>query len=289
MLTSVFFEHVSNRHNLRGNLMTHHTVTDSADPRLDDYLRLTDVTLRRVKEPADGLYIAESLTILGRALDAGHQPRSVLTSSKWLPALDSVLTAKGATSTDVLVADDALIESVTGFAVHRGTLASMHRPKPADPMAILQGARRLVILEDIVDHTNVGALFRSVAGIGADAVWVSERCADPYYRRSIRVSMGTVFQVPWARIGQVADMANPLRQAGWETAALALANTATDIDTFAEDAPERLALLLGTEGDGLQASSIAVADHVVRIPMRHGVDSLNVAAAGAVAMWTLRY
>jgi tRNA G18 (ribose-2'-O)-methylase SpoU len=269
--------------------MGHHQVTDLADPRLDDYLRLTDVALRSVKEPQDGLYIAESLTILGRALDAGHTPRSVLTSSKWLPALEQLLAEKGAGDTDVLVADDALIESVTGFAVHRGTLASMHRPQPADPMAILDGATRLVILEDIVDHTNVGALFRSVAGVGADAVWVSERCADPYYRRSIRVSMGTVCQVPWARIGDVSDMVEPLRTAGWETVALALTDTATDIDTFAKNAPERLALLLGTEGDGLRASSISAADHVVRIPMKNGVDSLNVAAAGAVAMWALRY
>ena len=269
--------------------MTHHRVTDSSDPRLDDYLRLTDVALRTVKEPADGLYIAESLTILGRALDAGHTPRSVLTSAKWLPALNELLTDKDATDTDVLVADDAVIESVTGFAVHRGTLASMHRPQPSDPMAILDGAKRLVILEDIVDHTNVGALFRSVAGVGADAVWVSERCADPYYRRSIRVSMGTVFQVPWARIGEVSDMAELLQAAGWETAALALTDDAADIDAFADSAPERLAVLLGTEGDGLQAASIAAADHVVRIPMKHGVDSLNVAAAGAVAMWALRY
>jgi tRNA G18 (ribose-2'-O)-methylase SpoU len=268
--------------------VAHHQVTDAADPRLDDYLRLTDVALRKVKEPTDGLYIAESLTILGRALDAGHTPRSVLTSSKWVPALDDLLRKKNATATDVLVADDAVIESVTGFAVHRGTLASMHRPASPDPMAILEGARRLVILEDIVDHTNVGALFRSVAGVGADAVWVSERCADPYYRRSIRVSMGTVFQVPWARIGQVSDMAEALRAAGWEMAALALTDDAVDIDSFATTAPQRLALVLGTEGDGLHAQSIQAADHVVKIPMKHGVDSLNVAAAGAVAMWALR-
>jgi tRNA G18 (ribose-2'-O)-methylase SpoU len=274
---------------LGGTLVTHHTVSDAGDPRLDDYLRLTDVALRVAKEPASGLYIAESLTILGRALDAGHTPRSVLTSSKWVPALDHLLEEKNATDTAVLVADDTLIESVTGFAVHRGTLASMHRPEPSDPMAILDGARRLVILEDIVDHTNVGALFRSVAGVGADAIWVSERCADPFYRRSIRVSMGTVFQVPWARIGQVEDMADSLRASSWEIAALALTDTATNIDTFARVAPERLAVLLGTEGDGLQAASIAAADHVVKIPMKHGVDSLNVAAAGAVAMWALRY
>jgi tRNA G18 (ribose-2'-O)-methylase SpoU len=288
MLTGVFFRHVSKRRDW-GNLVAHHAVTDPTDPRLDDYVRLTDVALRRISEPANGLYIAESLTILGRALDAGHKPRSVLTSNKWLPALDTLLADKGVDNTEVLVADDTVIESVTGFAVHRGTLASMHRPEASDPLAILVGKKRLVILEDIVDHTNVGALFRSVAGVGADAVWVSERCADPYYRRSIRVSMGTVFQVPWARIGQVSEMTDALRVAGWETAALALTDTATDIDAFATNAPEQLALVLGTEGGGLQAASIASANHVVRIPMKHGVDSLNVAAAGAVAMWALRY
>lgn len=266
--------------------MTLHRVTDQNDPRLDDYLRLTDVALRRVKEPSDGLYIAESLTILGRALDAGHTPRSVLTSDKWVPPLNALLAEKGASDTVVLVADDALIESVTGFAVHRGTLASMHRPRPVDPLSVLVNAKRLVILEDIVDHTNVGAVFRSVAGVGADAVWVTQRCADPLYRRSIRVSMGTVFQVPWARIGHASDMVGPLHDAGWEIAALALTDGAQDIDTF--HAPQRLALLLGTEGQGLQALSIAAADHVVKIPMKHGVDSLNVAAAGAVAMWAVR-
>jgi len=272
----------------QGAVVTQHQVTDSADPRVDDYLRLTDMALRRVTEPENGLYIAESLTILGRALDAGHTPRSVLTSAKWLPALNDLLAAKDALDTDVFVATDDVIESVTGFAVHRGTLASMHRPPAADPMAIIQGAKRLIILEDIVDHTNVGALFRSVAGIGADAVWVSERCADPYYRRSIRVSMGSVLQVPWARIGHVPNMVDSLRANGWEVAALALSDNAVDLDTFARNAPARLAVLLGTEGDGLQAASIAAADHVVMIPMQHGVDSLNVAAAGAVAMWALR-
>lgn len=268
--------------------MAFHKVTDLSDHRLDGYLRLTDMALRRVKEPADGLYIAESLTVLGRALDAGHTPRSVLTSTKWLGQLETLLAQKGASNAVVLVASDDLIESVTGFMVHRGTLASMNRPEAADPMGIIEGARRLVILEDIVDHTNVGALFRSVAGIGADAVWVSERCADPLYRRSIRVSMGTVFQVPWATVPSVAEMADPLHRAGWDIAALALSPHAVDLDVFSVAAPDRLAVVLGTEGTGLQPSSLASADHVVAIPMKNGVDSLNVAAAGAVAMWALR-
>ena len=267
-------------------------VSNPSDPRLDDYLRLTDTTLRRVKEPRDGLYIAESLTILARALEAGHRPRSVLTTSKWMAplqqVLETVLGVSGAQDVPVLVGESDFIESITGFVVHRGTLASMHRPEPADPMALLAGARRLVILEDIVDHTNVGALFRSVAGVGADAVWVTERCADPLYRRSIRVSMGTVFQIPWARVESVASQATALHQAGWSIVALALTDNAVALDVFSLNAPERLALLLGTEGEGLRAPSLAVADTVVTIPMRHGVDSLNVAAAGAVAMWELR-
>lgn len=269
--------------------MNEYTVDDASDPRLDDYLRLTDIALRRVKEPQDGLYIAESLTILGRALDSGHRPRSVLTSHKWLPALREVIASSAYPDTRILVAADDVIETVTGFQVHRGTLASMNRPHPRDPMEFLASARRLVVLEDIVDHTNVGALFRSVAGVGADAVWVSERCADPLYRRSIRVSMGTVFQVPWARVSSVSDMAPRLREAGWVVVALALGEDAVDLDVFAANRHDKLALVLGTEGHGLSPASVAAADVTVAIPMKNGVDSLNVAAAGAVAMWALRY
>jgi tRNA G18 (ribose-2'-O)-methylase SpoU len=265
-----------------------YSVQDPADPRLDDYLRLTDMVLRRVKEPADGLYIAESLTVLARALDALHRPRSVLTADKWLPPLEALLASKNLTDVEILVASDELIETVTGFSVHRGTLASMHRPVPADPMDIISNRSRLVIMEDIVDHTNVGALFRSVAGVGADAVWVTQRCADPLYRRSIRVSMGTVFQVPWATITSVADMVPLLHNAGWTVAALALDEGAIDIDVFAAQRPSQLAILLGTEGEGLSSESLECSDHVVTIPMKNGVDSLNVAAAGALALWALR-
>jgi tRNA G18 (ribose-2'-O)-methylase SpoU len=266
-----------------------HHVRDANDPSLDDYLQLTDMALRRVREPKDGLYIAESLTILGRALTAGHQPRSVLTSDKWLPVLTELWESHGNPGAPIFVADDDVVEAVTGFHVHRGTLASMHRPLLPDPMDIVRHAHRLVIIEDVVDHSNVGALFRSVAGVGADAVWVSEQCADPLYRRSIRVSMGTVFQVPWARIGTVEEMIPALHEAGWSVAALALGDDAVSIDVFAREKSARLALLLGTEGEGLRAPSLRSADHVVTIPMKNGVDSLNVAAAGAVAMWALRY
>ena len=268
--------------------MKTYSVRDLEDPRLDDYLRLTDMVLRRVKEPADGIYIAESLTILARALDAAHRPRSVLTAAKWLAPLESLLAHKGVTDVSVLVADDQLIETVTGFSVHRGTLACMHRPLPEDPMGIISTASRLVIMEDIVDHTNVGALFRSVAGVGADAVWVTDRCADPLYRRSIRVSMGTVFQVPWARVPSVPAMVPTLRKAGWTVVALALDERAVDIDVWAKNLPPRIAVLLGTEGEGLTRQALDSSDQVLTIPMKNGVDSLNVAAAGAVALWALR-
>lgn len=173
-------------------------VTDPADPRLRDYRDLTDVALRRVREPEEGLYIAESAKVIARAIAAGHRPRSVLVQQKWLAEVEALLA--GDVEVPILLVEDAVAEAVTGYAVHRGALAAMTRPAPVDPRALLSAARRVVVLEDIVDHTNVGAIFRSAAGLGADAVLVSARCADPLYRRSVRVSMGTVFQVPWARL-----------------------------------------------------------------------------------------
>jgi tRNA G18 (ribose-2'-O)-methylase SpoU len=172
--------------------------------------------------------------------------------------------------------------------VHRGAIASMHRPPLADPKELLAGVRRVVVLEDVVDHTNVGAAFRSVAGLGADAVLVTPRCADPFYRRSVRVSMGTVFQVPWTRIGPWPQSVATLKELGFTVAAMALRDDAVPLDELAADPPDRLALVLGTEGDGLAPVTVAAADLAVRIPMRAGVDSLNVAAATAVAVWALR-
>lgn len=260
-------------------------ITDLDDERLADYSGLTDVALRRVSEPAGGLYIAESSKVIERALRAGHRPRSVLLQEKWLEDIAPLLEEHDA---PVFVGEPALLEQLTGFHLHRGALASMHRPPLADPAEILSGARRVVILEDIVDHTNVGAIFRSVAGLGADAVLITPRCADPLYRRSVRVSMGTVLQVPWTRLPEWDDAAVVLRDAGFQTAALALADDAVDLDVYAQTAPERLAIVLGTEGDGLSASALQAADTIVTIPMLHGVDSLNVASASAVALWELR-
>jgi tRNA G18 (ribose-2'-O)-methylase SpoU len=257
-----------------------------AEPALDDFLRLTDVALRRRLEPAGGLYLAESTRVIERALAAGHRPRAVLTLAAWLPQLEPLL--EPFPDVPVFVGGEAELERVTGFHLHRGALASMHRPVPPPLEELLAGARRIVVLEDIVDHTNVGSVFRSVAGLGADAVLVTPRCADPLYRRSVRVSMGTVLQVPWARLPEWREAAPVLHAAGFRIAALALTDEAVSLDELAAHPPERLALVLGTEGDGLSRAALAAADTVVRIPMLHGVDSLNVAAAAAVAVWATR-
>ncbi|WP_309068637.1 RNA methyltransferase [Microbacterium sp.] len=260
-------------------------IDDPGDPRLADYRDLTDVALRRVLEPEGGLYMAESAKVLARALAAGHRPRSVLTQERWLPELAEVLA--GHADLPVYVVPPEVAEGVTGYAVHRGVLAAMHRPEPPAVADVLAGARLAVILEDIVDHTNVGAAFRAAAGLGADAVLVTPRCADPLYRRSVRVSMGTVFQVPWTRLPEWPEAREQLHDAGFHVAALALADDAVSLDDFAADPPQRVALLMGAEGDGLSRRALAAADSVVTIPMAGGVDSLNVASASAVALWAV--
>jgi tRNA G18 (ribose-2'-O)-methylase SpoU len=271
-------------------------LTDPGDERLADYVSLTDVALRSRHEPEKGLYIAESSTVLGRALSAGHRPRSVLVSPRWLPDLTAMLEARDPAGDPVrvYVAEPAVLEAITGFHVHRGALAAMHRPPLPSVASVLAGARggagarRVAVLEDVVDHTNVGAAFRSAAAIGVDAVLVTPRCADPLYRRSVRVSMGTVFQVPWTRVDPWPAGIDVLREAGFVTAALALSDDSISLDALEADPPERLALVLGAEGDGLKPATVAAADLTVRIPMAGGVDSLNVAAAGAVAFWATR-
>ena len=270
-------------------------VDDAADARLADYVSLTDVVLRSRHEPARGIYIAESASVIQRALEVGHRPRSLLMADRWLDPLADVLEMADAGphgSVPVYVAETEVLNAVAGFNVHRGALAAMARPALAtvdDLLASLpQGACRVVLLEDIVDHTNVGAIFRSVAGLGADAVLITPRCADPLYRRSVRVSMGTVLQVPWTRLPEWDEAVPLLHDAGFHLAALALADNAVSLDDFAIDPPERLAIVLGAEGDGLSRQALAVADTVVTIPMLHGVDSLNVASASAVALYALR-
>ncbi len=254
-------------------------------PGLADYSRLTDVALRRLSEPAGGLYIAESTKVISRAIAAGHRPRSVLLQEQWLPEVERLLEGF---DVPVYVGSAELLEQLTGYNLHRGALAAMHRPPLASVEEVIAGATRIVVIEDVVDHTNVGAIFRSVAGIGADAVLVTPRCADPLYRRSVRVSMGTVLQVPWTRLPEWPEGADILKSAGFHIAALALADDAITLDQLASDPPEKLAILLGAEGDGLSRAALRGADSVVTIPMMHGVDSLNVASASAVALWALR-
>lgn len=260
-------------------------LTDPHDPRVADYLQLTDVALRRKLEPERGLYLAESAKVLRRALAAGHEPRSFFMAEKWLDGLHDVLEAH---DVPVYVGEDAVIEDVTGFHLHRGALAAMHRPAPLELSEVLAAARRVVILEDIVDHTNVGAIFRSAAALDVDAVLVTPRCADPLYRRSVRVSMGTVFQIPWVRLEHWTADLQRVKDAGFLTAALALTDDAITVDELAAQRPEKLALILGTEGRGLGAATLHHADRHVVIPMSHGVDSLNVAAASAVAFYATR-
>ena len=263
-------------------------ITDPSDPRLEDYVSLTDVVLRRRTEPERGLYIAESQKVIRRALAAGHRPRSYLMAQRWVTDLADLVEAAEQDGVPVYVAAHNVIEARTGFHLHRGALASMQRPVLPTVEEIIADARRIVVVEDVVDHTNVGAIFRSAAALGAEAVLVSPRCADPLYRRSIRVSMGTVFQVPWTRIDPWPEGVDALRDLGFTVVAMALTHDSVSLDTLEAAVPERVALVVGAEGDGLSDRTVAAADITVRIPMAGGVDSLNVAAAAALAMWSLR-
>lgn len=264
------------------------TITEPDDPRVRDYFHLTDVNLRRLIEPEGGLYMAESEKVIRRALEAGHRPRSFLMAPRWVEELSDLVAAAEADGVPVFVGERDVVESMTGFNLHRGVIAAMHRPALPTPAQVLARARRVVVLEDIVDHTNVGAIFRSAAALGVDAVLTTPQCADPLYRRSVRVSMGTVLQVPWTKLSSWPGGVESLHEAGFHVASFALTEDSVTLDELATDPPERLALVLGTEGDGLRRTTIARSDSVVRIPMQHGVDSLNVAAAAAVAMWALR-
>ena len=268
-------------------------IIDPADERVRDYFALTDVALRRKLEPERGLYLAESEKVIRRSISAGHRPRSFLMAERWLTDLKDLVGQAESDGVPVYVAEATVIESMTGFHLHRGALASMHRPALVAPEVLLrngfqQKASRVVILEDIVDHTNVGAVFRSAAALGVDAVLITPRCADPLYRRAVRVSMGTVFQVPWTRIEPWPGGLQVLRDNGFTVAAFALTDDAASLDDLAADPPQRLAVIFGAEGDGLSRRTVEGADLVVKIPMAGGVDSLNVAAASAVALWALR-
>lgn len=267
-------------------------IKDFSAPELDAYARLTEAQLRNRLEPEKGIFIAESPKVICRALDAGYEPVSLLTERKHLHGQAKALIAR-LEELPIYTADDDLLEGLTGYALTRGVLCAMRRrPLPAVE-ELCASARRIAVLESIVDATNVGAIFRSAAALHVDAVLVTPTCCDPLYRRAARVSMGTVFQVPWTRIGDTAadwprQGMQRLRKLGFQTAAMALSANSVSVEDPNLCKAEKLAVILGTEGDGLSADTIADCDHVVRIPMREGVDSLNVAAASAVAFWELR-
>jgi len=268
-------------------------ITDFNAPELDVFVRLTGAQLRNRLEPEKGILIAESPTVIGVALDGGCQPVSMLTDERLLDGAVADIIARCPEDMPVYTADRELLTRLTGFELTRGALCAMRRPALPTVEALVENAHRVAVLEGVADSTNIGALFRSAAALGIDAVLVTPTCCDPLCRRAVRVSMGTVFLVPWTRIGETAaDWPHPgldrLRELGFKTAAMALSDRSISIDDPSLAAEEKLAIVLGTEGDGLAHGTIADCDYTVRIPMSHGVDSLNVAAAGAVAFWELR-
>lgn len=266
-------------------------ITDFYAPELDPYARLTQNQLRNRLEPEKGIFIAESPKVIDRALDAGYEPVSLLMERRQItgPAA-GILSRCG--DAPVYTADRELLAALTGFELTRGVLCAFRRPAPRPVEELCRDARRVAVLEGIVDSTNVGAIFRSAAALNMDAVLINPSCCDPLCRRAVRVSMGTVFQVPWGQLGDSpADWPEKgmdvLHALGFKTAAMALSDRSVSIDDAQLAKEPKLAIVLGTEGDGLAASTIASCDYTVKIPMSHGVDSLNVAAASAVAFWQL--
>ena len=266
-------------------------ITDFSAPELDVYARLTERELYSRFHPKEGLFIAESPNVILRALDAGFQPLSLLMERKHVEGQAAEVIARCG-DIPVYVSTLDVLTQLTGFQLTRGVLCAMYRRPLPDADALLQNAHRVVVLENVMNPTNVGAIFRSAAALGMDAVLLTPACSDPLYRRAVRVSMGTVFQVPWTYLGDaVADWPGKgmetLRAYGFKTAAMALCDDSVSIDDTALMAEDKLAVILGTEGDGLAQNTIAGCDYTVKIPMSHGVDSLNVAAASAVACWQL--
>lgn len=264
-------------------------ITDFSAPELDVYARLTGAQLRAC--PQGGLFIAEGVTVIGHALDAGYRIASLLMERRHIVGKAAGLIARCG-DVPVYTADSRTLEQLTGFALTRGVLAAFYRPELPTLAQVCAGARRVAVLEGLNDPTNVGAVMRSAAALGMDAVLLTPSCCDPLYRRAVRVSMGTVFQVPWTRIGQQAQDwpeggMTLLREMGFATVAMALSEDSVEIDDPCLVLEERLAVILGAEGDGLAKTTIARCDYTARIPMLHGVDSLNVAAASAVAFWQL--
>jgi tRNA G18 (ribose-2'-O)-methylase SpoU len=263
-------------------------IEDAADPRLADYVGLRESSLRRSIEVAGGLFIAEGAKVIRRATEAGYRPRSFLLAERWLDDLADLIAARP--DVPVYLVSEELAESVTGFHVHRGALASLHRETRHTVAELLASSRRLVVTEDVVDHANLGAIARSAAALGWDGLLLSPRCADPLYRRAVKTSMGAVLSLPWARLDDWSGAIPAMQAAGFTVAALSLAPGAIEVEAFAAQlrtSPRKLAILLGTEGHGLSARWTEAADVALVIPMAAGIDSLNVAAAAAVACYTL--
>lgn len=267
-------------------------ITDLNAPELAVYTKLTESQLRNKLEPEKGIFIAESPKVIGTALDAGCEPLSFLMERRQIdgPAAGVLARCPGAV---VYTADRSVLQTLTGYALTRGVLCAMRRPAPRRAEELCRSASRVAVLEGIVDSTNVGAIFRSAAALNMDAVLINPSCCDPLCRRAVRVSMGTVFQVPWGQLGEApADWPEKgmdiLHSLGFKTAAMALSDRSVSIDDEQLAKEPKLAIVLGTEGDGLAADTIASCDYTVKIPMSHGVDSLNVAAASAVAFWELK-
>ena len=266
-------------------------ITDLSAPELAPYTRLTEAQLRNKLEPEKGIFIAESPKVIGTALDAGCEPLSFLMERRQIDGPAAGVLAR-CPDAAVYTADRSVLQALTGYALTRGVLCAMRRPAPRRAEELCRSASRVAVLEGIVDSTNVGAIFRSAAALNMDAVLINPSCCDPLCRRAVRVSMGTVFQVPWGQLGETpADWPEKgmdiLHSLGFKTAAMALSDRSVSIDDEQLAKEPKLAIVLGTEGDGLAAGTIASCDYTVKIPMSHGVDSLNVAAASAVAFWQL--
>ena len=267
------------------------TISDFSDSRLDLFARLTEGQLRRRQESEQGIFIAESPKVIERALNGGYTPVALLMEQKHIEGDGAPIIAR-CPEVPVYTASRQVLEALTGFALTRGVLCAMERRTLPTVEELLQNARRVAVLEGIVDPTNVGAIFRSAAALNMDAVLVTPTCCDPLYRRAVRVSMGTIFQVPWTKIGDDhTQWPHPglerLQALGFKTAAMALRDDSVSIDDAGLLSEDKLAIVLGTEGDGLANDTIANCDYTVKIPMSHEVDSLNVAAASAVAFWQL--
>ncbi|MGO2430218.1 TrmH family RNA methyltransferase [Glutamicibacter arilaitensis] len=260
-------------------------VADLSDARLDEYLRLSEAHLRMRTDVENGLYIAESTKVVQRAINAGHVPRSFLLAEKHLDQL--VEEFNRFPDAPIFIGDDRQLEDLVGFHLHRGAMASMNRPEPLDLSQVLEASSRVAILEDIADHTNLGAIIRSASGLGVDAVLLTPKCVDPWYRRSARVSMGTVFDLPWVRMLSWPEDIRTLKQHGYQMLAMELTDDAIPLNEVQITAGQKVAMILGNEGRGVTAQALEAVDQTVIIPMHREVDSLNVGAASAIAFWHL--